>query len=232
MDPLTTNSKCALSRYGAIFSSLFLRKNKLCDSKLPSPNHEGGNFLWTAVEMTESCPVFLCGTLLLFHASYFLPSSAQPAVVKATASVWSPVVRCMQGMTTMSTAISLHPTVLGCPLRATCRVILARARLCRSGGLEFGDRWESLSMKSPIISKGMHINLSQPSIPKRPYLWEREKKKHQMKSRTVIFQRLFSKRLWQYQQIYTGFLQFSVIYEGFLTSAKVSVVWYNLLLFV
>lgn len=74
---------------------------------------------------------------------FILSSSAQPAVARATASVWSPAVRCMWRMTTMSTAISLCPTAPGPPLKATCLVIWAHAHHYRSGGLESGDWWAS-----------------------------------------------------------------------------------------
>lgn len=91
----------------------------------------------------KSCLFPVWKTVVVSCWWFILSSSVQPAVARATASVWSPAARCMWRMKTMSTAISLCPTALGHPLRATCLVIWTRAHRRRSGGLEFGDRWAS-----------------------------------------------------------------------------------------
>lgn len=88
----------------------------------------------------QKSPMFpVWNTVVISYRWFILSSSAQPAVVRATASVWSPAARCMWRMTTMSTAISLCPTAPGPPLKATCLVIWTHARRHRSGGLESGN---------------------------------------------------------------------------------------------
>lgn len=109
-------------------NSLF-KKDHSCESRVMRTWQKSPMFppVWNPV-------VISCRWFILF-------SSAQPAVVRATASVWSPAARCMWRMTTMSTAISLCLTAPGPPLRATCLVTWTRAHRSWSGGLGSGDRW-------------------------------------------------------------------------------------------
>lgn len=116
---------------------------------------------------------FLSAVALLSHRGWFvLPSSAQPAVAPATASVWSPAARCMWRMKTMSTAISLCPAAPGRRPTATCLVTWSRARRLWSGGLESGGRWARASKPSVVSfsssTVASHVNGRQTESTERP----------------------------------------------------------------
>lgn len=125
------------------YFTFYLQKDHLCESPSSNP----------VVRKWQKWFLFpVWNTVVVSYLWFILSSSVQPAVARATASVWSLAARCMWRMKTMSTAISLCPTAPGHPLRATCLVIWTRARRHRSGGLESGDRWAESMVQNVVQS--------------------------------------------------------------------------------